>query len=478
MIAVWDWKSQYTGQDPAEIFDCMIAEFLLSEGRTPPPMETVLMNYGVTALADLMAKQQEKLAATPQLQALFRTVEIPLVEVLWRMEQTGIAFDADCLRAVGQEIDAAVAACEADLRKEFGAEINLNSAAQVGTFLSEKVGVPLARTKTGKYATNEGELSQHAEQFPVIGHLLTYRELTKLRSTYIESLIDKVGADGRIHTTYTQTAASTGRLASSNPNLQNIPVTSGFGQKIKACFVAGKGKLLASFDYSQQELRILAHLTGEEKLISAFRDQQDVHRTTASQIFGVGYGAVTKEQRMIAKTINFGIIYGMSSFGLSAALRIPVEAAQQFIDTFYATYPRIRSYFDEYVRQGKANRYVETLLGRRRNVFEYPNQKFIDNAMRRVLINFPIQGSAADLMRKTMVEIHTHIIKDNPRCALLLQIHDDLVFEMDDDPAFVRQTITDISRRMCGVYALAVPIDVDVKVGNNWGEMNPYTPTA
>jgi DNA polymerase-1 len=226
-----------------------------------------------------------------------------------------------------------------------------------------------------------------------------------------------------------------------------------------------------SFDYSQQELRILAHLSREEKLIEAFKQKRDIHATTASQIFRCDYDAVTKEQRTIAKTINFGIIYGMGSYGMSMSLGIPVEEAQKFITSFYTTYPNIRSYFDTYLKNGKVNRYVETLLGRRRYVFEFPKQTFIDNAMRRVLINFPIQGSAADLMRKTMVEVHEEIIKKDYSCKLLLQIHDDLVFEMDDDPEKMKVLITIIREKMCNVFPLLVPIEVEVKIGKSWGAM-------
>lgn len=455
---VWDWKSQFTSDSPADVFDCMLAEFLLSEGRSVKPPDNL------TSFEELAQKQLEQLKRLYKLYELFTNIDMPLVPVLYRMEQRGITLDVNQLRQVGEEINQAIVGCEETLKKEFG-EINLNSSIQVGDFLAQKVGVPLSKTKTGRYATNEGELSNHANQFPIIQHLLTYRELTKLRSTYVESLISKVDDQGRVHTTYSQIGAGTGRLSSSNPNLQNIPVLSEFGQKIKGCFVAEKGKVLVSFDYSQQELRILAHLTGEEALIKAFNENKDVHNTTASLLFKVPYESVTKEQRNIAKTINFGIIYGMSSFGLSNELHIPTEDAQQFIDAFYATYPKIRTFFDQYLRDAKTNKYVETLLGRRRYVFEYPTQKFIDNGMRRVLINFPIQGTAADLMRKAMVQVHQEVVNDS--CGLLLQIHDDLVFEMKEDP----QTIQKIRDIMCHVHPLSVPIEVDVKVGKSWGEM-------
>ncbi|MBI2442504.1 MAG: hypothetical protein HYV40_01185 [Candidatus Levybacteria bacterium] len=449
----------------------MVAEFLLSYGKYSPELWDVLNRYKVETLEELKKKQRGKLSALPKLHSLFSDIEMPLIRVLWEMEREGILLDSDCLKKVGHGLDAAIMSVADEIKKEVGFDINLNSSVQIGNFLAEKVGVPLTRTKTGRFATNENEIAQYAEQFPIIKQLLTYRELSKLRSTYVDSLITKVDRMGRVHTTYHQVAVNTGRLASSNPNMQNIPVTSEFGLKIKSCFVAGPQKKLLSFDYSQQELRILAHLTGEEKLIEAFRAGRDVHRTTASQLFKVDYMDVTKEQRIIAKTINFGIIYGMSSFGMSQGLHIPVEEAHMFIDTFYQTYPKIKTYFDNYINRGKIDGFVETLLGRRRYVFEYPGQKFIDNNMRRVLLNFPIQGSAADLMKKAMVQIYYDLLQKNHSIKLLLQIHDDLVFEVQDDKEKITSIIDQIKEIMCNIYPLAVPVEVDVKIGKNWGDM-------
>lgn len=480
--AVWDLKSQSnwlpTGsgfkQVSNGIWDCEIAEFLLTEGRFVHSQEEVLTMYKVKSLEELAKKQKERFAKLPKLYKLFTDIEMPLITVLWQMEKIGISLDIKKLQKVGEVLDDAIIASEDEIKKEVGFDINLNSSIQVGNYLVEKAGVPLAKTKTGRYATNETELAQYADQFEIIGKLLKYRELTKLRSTYVESLITKVDKNGRVHTTYNQVAASTGRLASSNPNLQNIPVISEFGQKIKSCFVASPGQVLLSFDYSQQELRILAHLTREEKLIDAFTKQQDVHKTTASQLFEVSYDKVTKEQRSIAKTINFGIIYGMSSYGMSIGLRIPVEEAQVFIDTFYATYPKIKTYFDGYITQGKKDGFVETLLGRRRYVFEFPNQSFVDNNTRRVLLNYPIQGSAADLIKKAMIEIHQEVVTKDSKVHLLLQIHDDLVFEIPDDKKKIAEVGEKVRNIMCNVYPLSVPIEVDVKCGANWGEMKAY----
>lgn len=478
MIAVWDLKSQFEKYRGQDVHDCMVVEFLLNEGRMLHSKDEVLKANKVKTLEQLAQKQLEKFKERPKLWSLFAEVEMPFIKVLWQMEQNGIRLDVDRLEQLGKELDLNIEKLGVNLKKEMGEDINLNSAIQVGNFLAEKVGVPLSKTKTGRFATNEGEMAKFALSFPIVGQLLEYRGLAKLRSTYVDSLISKVGEDGRVHTTYSQVAVNTGRLASFNPNLQNIPVTSEYGVKIKSCFVADTDKTLISFDYSQQELRVLAHLSGEDTLIKAFQDGRDVHTITASQLFGVSYGDVTKEQRMIGKTINFGIIYGMSSYGMSQGLTIPVEDAQKFIDAFYKTYPKIHAFYEEYIKNGKINSYVETLLGRRRYVYEFPDKKFVDNSMRRVLMNYPIQGSAADLMRKAMVMIQEDILDQDPSIKLLLQIHDDLVFEVPDpstssgqDHFKTREFIERIKRIMCDIYPLAVPVVVDAKVGKRWGEM-------
>jgi DNA polymerase-1 len=474
-IIGWDVKSQLTQENlNSELFDCMIAEYLITYGQYLPDETTVLKKYKVTTLEELSTKQQEILSTYPELNTLFHDVEMKLIPVLWKMEQKGITLDKSRLETIGKEIDQKIVEYETDIKEKVGYDINLNSPTQIGTYLAEKENVPLKKTKTGKYATNESELSQHSPLFPIIQQILAYRGLAKLRSTYVDSLIIKVGDSGRVHTTYHQTVANTGRLASTNPNLQNIPVTSEFGQKIKSCFEASPGTQLVSFDYSQQELRILAHLTNEEVLIDAFNKNKDVHKTTASQIFSVNYDEVTKQQRTVGKTINFGIIYGMSSYGLSTGLNIPVEQAQQFIDTFYTTYPKIKKYYDQYFIDAKKDGFASTMLGRRRNTFEYPGQKFISNSMHRVLLNYPIQGSAADLMKKAMIDVDNKILRKRDDIFLLLQIHDDLVFEINDMPKDEFDSLLkEIHSVMCSVYPLSVPIDVEIKKGTRWAEMEP-----
>ena len=473
ITAMWDCKTAGIFEN---IFDCYVAEALIAEGHQIGTEETTLAKYEVKTLKELATKQQEKLTEYPKLEKLFYEIEQPLAHVLWGMEQHGILLDVAKLRSVGEKIDALVNNLDAEIAKETGGGINLKSPTQLGTFLVDKIGVPLSLTKTGKYATNEGELSKFADQFPIINTLLKYRELTKLRSTYVESLIQKVDEKSLIHTTYNQVMVNTGRLASLNPNLQNIPVSSEIGQEIKSCFIAKPGHTFVSFDYSQQELRILAHLADEKALIKAFEDDMDVHSVTASKLFHVPYESVTKEQRTIGKTINFGIIYGMSSYGMSAGLNIPQEHAEQFIKQFYASYPSIKTFYDTYLKNAKIRGTVETLLGRRRYVFEDPKRKFIDNGMKRVLMNYPIQGTAADFMKKVMVDVEREILNKHTEIALLLTIHDDLVFEIPDEILY-SGIIQEIQKVMSSVYPLAVPTTVDVKVGKEWGNLQTYEST-
>jgi DNA polymerase I len=466
---VWDSKLA-SGFD--NNFDCYIAEALLSEGRPFGTLEDTLARYKVAILSKLATKQEEKLNTYPKLAKLFYEIENPLAKILWKMEQNGILLDTKQLSKVGDKIDRLLASVQEQINKETGDSVNINSTIQLGNFLVDKIGIPLGKTKTGKYATNEGELLRFKNHFPIVVHLLRYRELMKLRSTYVESLIQKVDEQSRIHTTYNQVYVNTGRLASSNPNLQNIPVSSAIGQEIKSCFTASPDHVLVSLDYSQQELRILAHLSGEQALIKAFENNQDVHTLTASRLFNVQYANVSKQQRAVGKTINFGIIYGMGSYGMSAGLNIPQADAENFIQQFYTSYPNIRTYYNTYLKNAQINGFVETLLGRRRYVFECPKQHFISSGTRRVLMNYPIQGTAADLMKKAMVDVNEKILIQFPDVSLLLQIHDDLVFEIPDkDTNKIQEIITAIQTVLCSVFPLSVPLIVDVKIGKRWGDL-------
>lgn len=465
--AVWDSKQSGEFENG---FDCYIAEALLAEGHSVKSLEETMLWYTVTSIDELAQKQQAKLKENPKLSSLLFDVEMPVAKVLYTMEKRGILLDTKNLSALGNKIDSLIKTAEGEINKETQGAINLNSTVQLGQFLADKMMIPLSKTKTGKYATSEGELTKFKNQFPIIEHILTYRELSKLRSTYVESLIQKVDEQNRVHTTYNQVSVATGRLSSSNPNLQNIPVTSTLGQEIKSCFIASPGYTLVSFDYSQQELRILAHLANEKALIDAFKNNQDVHSLTAAKLFNVSYDQVSKQQRAIGKTINFGIIYGMSSFGMSAGLNIPQTDADTFIKQFYISYPNIKTFYDTYLAKAKIDGTVETILGRKRYVFENSKKKFIDNTTRRILMNYPVQGSAADLMKKAMVEIQEKVLSKYPEVFLLLQIHDDLVFEVPNSDK-KNEVIKSIQEVMCTVYPLSVPLVVDTKIGERWGDL-------
>lgn len=477
MKAVWDAKSQTT-RVTSDLFDCMIAESLLSDGRYIPQLGAALLKYKVDTVEELAQKQMTILSQNPQLTYLFEQIEMPLVEVLSTMEKTGIKIDKECLKDVKQELQQALEELKREILEKVGYEINLSSPAQVGVYLAEKEQVPLPKTKSGQYATGELELLKFKNDFPIIEKILKFRELSKLLTTYTDTLSEKADEKGRIHTTYSQVSVNTGRLSSASPNLQNIPVGSEYGLKIKSCFVAEKGFTLLSFDYSQQELRILAHLTGEEKLIEAFNENRDVHKMTASQLFNTPYEKVTKKERSAAKTINFGIIYGMSSYGLSEGLQILVEEASKFINNFYANFPKIKVFYDTYMKNGWKDDVVTTLLGRRRFVKAFPQQKFLDNSTKRVLMNYPIQGTAAELMKLAMVKIFEKEVKNDKDIRLLLQIHDDLVFEIKDDPDYIKAKAKNIREIMQTIHPLSVPVEVSIKIGEKWGEMDEYKLTS
>lgn len=472
LTPVWDLKSQYdTYQDAKDIFDCMLADYLLCEGRHALKLENALGQYGVNSLQELSEKQTVELEQKPKLKYLYEHIEMPLTKILYQMEQNGICADQKQLEKLGEHLDQEIQKISQSIFTQAGLECNLASPKQVGDMLVQKFNVPLKKKASGAYSTNEQDLIQFAAGFPIITDILKFREYAKLRSTYINSLIEKIAPDGRIHTTYNQAGAVTGRLSSTNPNLQNIPVSSDIGKQIKSCFKADRGHALISFDYSQQELRILAHMSQEEKLIESFQKGLDIHKVTASQLFNTNYDEVTKKQRQIAKTINFGIIYGMSSYGMSTSLQITPEEADLFIHTFFNNFPQIKKFFDQLIANGKKQDYIETILGRRRHVFPtYLPKKVIDNATRRILLNFPIQGSAADLIKKAMVEIDRQVLPKYPQAKLLLQIHDELVFEIPQSME-KKEFITDTINSMMSAYELSVPMEVEAKIGENWGEM-------
>ena len=414
-----------------------------------------------------LEEAMEKAGATK----LFREVEVPLISVLARMEQNGILVDREVLAAQGEEIRAKLAIIERDLYEIAGEEFNPNSPKQVAAVLFDHLGLPvIEKTKTGP-STSARVLAELAAQHPLPGKLIEYRELEKLLSTYIDRLPAAINPEtGRIHTSFHQTSTATGRLSSSDPNLQNIPTRTEIGERIRRAFVAPDGSLLIGADYSQIELRLLAHFSGDPALIEAFKQGKDLHRMTASRIFAIPEDAVTEKLRDAAKRINFGIIYGISPFGLARELGISRGEAKDYIDRFFAAYPRAKEFIDELIARATERGYAETILGRRRPL---PHLKSNNvprrNFDKRNAVNTPIQGSAADLIKLAMLKLDRSIEAGKLKAKMLLQIHDELIFEAREED--VPQASELIKQEMEGVMELRVPLTCKVKSGHNWAEI-------
>lgn len=413
-----------------------------------------------------------KLANEPKLNALYQEVEVPMAEVLFHMEETGVKIDAALLAKMSAEMEAKLQTLQDKAYGIAGETFNLSSPKQLREIFFDKLNLPVVRkTPTGIPSTNEEVLQELAEvhhlELPKV--ILEYRGFSKLKSTYTDALpklIDK--RTGRIHTSYHQALTSTGRLSSSDPNLQNIPVRSDEGRRIRQAFIAEKGfKVLAS-DYSQIELRIMAHLSGDDGLINAFHHGMDIHRATASEIFGVPPEDIDRNQRRNAKAINFGLIYGMSAFGLSRQLNIPRKEAEAYIDTYFSRYPKVHEFMEAARATARQQGYVETLLGRRLYVPDINSKNAIRrNAAERLAINAPMQGSAADIIKLAMIDIDKKY-HDNAACRLIMQVHDELVFEVRED--VMDELKADIEQRMQHAYELKVPLIVDARIGENWDE--------
>jgi DNA polymerase-1 len=403
---------------------------------------------------------------------VYETLERPLVPVLKRMEMAGIQVNRDTLSRMSNAFSQKMAALEAEIHETAGEPFNVGSPSQVGEVLFDRLGLPGGkRGKTGKYSTPADVLEDLATEHDLPARILDWRQLSKLKSTYTDALQEHVMPDtGRVHTCYSIAGANTGRLASTEPNLQNIPVRSEEGRRIREAFVAPEGKLLVSLDYSQIELRILAHIAGIEALKQAFRDGQDIHAATASEMFGVPLDQMTPEVRRQAKAINFGVIYGISGFGLARNLRIPRDEAQGFIDRYFERFPGIRAYMDETVKFAKAHGHVQTLFGRRIHTPEINAKGPHAGFARRAAINAPIQGTAADVIRRAMVRMEAAIA--GLPAKMLLQVHDELLFEVEEDA--VEALIAAAREVMEGAadpaVHLSVPLIVDAGQGGSWAE--------
>ena len=406
------------------------------------------------------------------LEDLYFGLELPLVEVLAAMERNGVLIDTQGLRDLAKETDLQLQELMRKIWAMAGVEFNLNSPKQLAEVLFDRLGLPVVKkTKTGR-STDEGVLTHLAPRHELPAEVLSYRQLSKLKNTYLDVLPTLVNPrTGRVHTSFNQTVAATGRLSSSDPNLQNIPIRTELGRRIRQAFIASPGSVLLSADYSQIELRLLAHLSGDERLLEAFRRGEDVHEQTATAIFGESEGGVTGDQRRTAKTINFGIIYGMGAFGLSRQLGIDQKEAREFIEKYFERFPGVRSWLDTTLERARIDGFVTTLMGRKRFLPELAarNRNVVQFA-ERMATNTPVQGSAADLIKKAMLEIHAELGRPGAkwRSLMVLQIHDELLFEVPEKE--VKKLAKMVREKMEGVMKLAVPLTVDIGRGSNWDE--------
>lgn len=400
---------------------------------------------------------------------LFENIEMPLAKVLAKMEIEGIRVDKNILKEMGEEIKIKLELITKDIYNYAGCEFNINSPKQLGEILFEKLNLPYGKkNKSGGYTTDADVLKKLVD-YPIVNCILEYRALTKLYSTYIDGMINCIREDGKIHTIYTQTLTRTGRLSSIEPNLQNIPMRSEYGRLIRKAFIPESNSVILSSDYSQIELRVFAHLSGVNDLINAFNEGIDIHTKTAMDIFKVPQEGVTKNMRRQAKAVNFGILYGISSYGLAEDLGIPVKEAKEFINKYFDTYPGVRDYMDKEIETAKKNGYVKTIMNRKRVINELKSTNYmIRNMGERMALNTPVQGSASDILKKAMIEIDEIFEKENIKSKMLLQVHDELIFNVYDDEIDKVKEI--VYNTMTNVFDLKVPLDVDIELGNNWYE--------
>lgn len=435
-------------------------------GEKEPEALRVLASELVWAIGQLTEPVFEKLDAL-RMRPLYEEVEIPLAFVLAEMEEIGFPIDRDALVELGEQFTARVNELSERIYEVAGYPFNINSTKQLGKILFEQLELPVVkRTKTG-YSTDMEVLETLQDQHPVIADILEYRQMQKLQSTYIDGLLASIHEDGRVHSTFRQNVAATGRLSSTDPNIQNIPVRSEEGRRIRKAFVASPGRMLLDADYSQIELRILAHLAQDENMIHAFAEEIDIHTKTAAEVFNRPLDEVTPLERSRAKAVNFGIVYGISDFGLSRDLKISRAEAKDYIENYLASYPDIRAYMTQIVEQGKKDGYVETILGRRRYIPELESKnRNIRNFGERIALNTPIQGSAADIIKVAMIGVARGLKQEGLKSQLLLQVHDELI--IDTEPGEEEAVKTLVEEVMRHAAELSVPLIVDAHFGKSW----------
>ena len=453
-------KSDYTGEDVArERLN------LLIEDKLPDDSKACYEAYTGWKAAPILQEQLKE----NNMWKLFVDVEMPLVETLYDMEQCGVRVEADELKAYGEKLGVRIHELEQEIYEEADEIFNINSPKQLGVILFEKMGLQGGRkTKTG-YSTAADVLEKLAPEYPIVAKILEYRQMAKLKSTYADGLAGFIQADGRIHGKFHQTITATGRLSSAEPNLQNIPVRMELGRLIRKVFIPEDGFVFVDADYSQIELRILAHCSGDDMLINAYRQAQDIHRITASQVFHVPFDEVTDLQRRNAKAVNFGIVYGISSFGLSQDLSISRKEAAEYIDQYFLTYPGIKTFLDNTVASAREHGYVETLFGRRRPMPELKSSNYMQRSFgERVAMNAPIQGTAADIIKVAMIGVSRRLKEKQMKSRLVLQVHDELLIETYIPE--LEQVEEILKEEMECAADLKVPLLVDMHTGNNWYE--------
>jgi DNA polymerase-1 len=412
-----------------------------------------------------------RLEALPRLKNLYESIEQPLVPVLYRMERTGVLVDRELLRKQSTELAGRMLELQAQAHAEAGGIFNVDSPKQLQEILFGKLGIPVIRkTPTGQPSTAEDVLEELAISYPLPKLILEYRQVAKLKSTYTDKLPEQINQQtGRIHTSYHQAVAATGRLSSTDPNLQNIPIRTPEGRRIRQAFVAPPGHSLVAADYSQIELRIMAHLSGDATLLAAFAEDRDVHQATAAEVFGVPLSAVTSDQRRSAKAINFGLIYGMSAFGLARQLSIGRGEAQKYVELYFERYPGVKRYMDETKQQARAAGFVETIFGRRLYLPEILSRnQALRQYAERSAINAPMQGTAADIIKRAMIDVDAWLRTSRAPARLIMQVHDELVLEVADEA--VETLVQQLRQHMAHAATLTVPLKVDVGIGRNWDE--------
>ena len=470
-------------------FDTFLAAYLIKPGlgsyeldalASERSLAEIVIDHDDPAVRDAARRAATIQALSPKLVGeleemglarLFYDIELPLADVLGEMEKVGMPVEASVLEEIGEEIEERVEALEQRIYEDAGVEFNIGSPKQLGEVLFERLSLPPVRkTKTG-YSTDARVLQQLAIENPIAERIIEYRELTKLRGTYIEGLSKLIGGDGRIHTTLNQTAAATGRISSESPNLQNIPVRTELGTRIRDAFTASPGRRLVVADYSQIELRILAHMTGEPALVESFARGEDIHTRTASEVFDTRMEMVTPELRRRAKMVNFGILYGISGFGLASRLgNVHPAEAERYIKRYFERYPRVTEFMRETLEEAEELGYATTLFGRRRYVPELRNSnKNVRKLGERIAFNARVQGTAADIIKVAMVDLAPRL--RSLGADMIMQVHDELVFDVDEDE--VEKVAVLAADRMVAAYDLEPPLEVEVKAGGRWGQVEP-----